>query len=247
MKQTIWSYGGGVQSVTIACLVAAGRLPRPDRVVIADTGREAETTWAYLDAHVRPLLAPLAVEIAPHSLSSVDLYSPKGTLLIPAFTSKEGKTGMLPGYCSVEWKRRVVRRWLRNEGVKKASLWLGISVDEVGRAKPSDVKWLTHEYPLIDLGIRRKDCYGIIEEAGLPPAPKSSCWMCPYRGAPEWAALTPGDLQKAKDFELDIQSRDPNVHLRRDLQPVGSVNPPPTKDLPLFGAVEHCDSGFCWV
>ena len=50
-----WSYGGGTQSVAIAVLVAQGRLPRPELLVIADTGREATETWEYHEKHVAPL------------------------------------------------------------------------------------------------------------------------------------------------------------------------------------------------
>ena len=35
----IVTYGGGIQSTTIAALIVAGRLPRPERLVMADTGR----------------------------------------------------------------------------------------------------------------------------------------------------------------------------------------------------------------
>lgn len=36
-RSLVWSYGGGVQSAAIAVLVLRGELPRPERVVMADT------------------------------------------------------------------------------------------------------------------------------------------------------------------------------------------------------------------
>ena len=112
---TILSYGGGRQTVAICVLIARGLWPKPDRIVIADTGRENPMTWAYLSAHVRPLLAllGLTVEIAPHSLSMVDMYAHNGDLLLPVFT----QTGKLPTFCSNEWKSRVVTRYLSGEGI----------------------------------------------------------------------------------------------------------------------------------
>jgi len=77
MIETVWSYGGGTQSCAIAVLVARGDLPTPDCVVIADTGREASETWAYLDEHIRPLLAPLEVHVAPKTLAT-RLYEATG-------------------------------------------------------------------------------------------------------------------------------------------------------------------------
>lgn len=59
----VWSYGGGTQSIAIAILVQQGRLPRPDRVVIADTGYEFRQTWQYTNEHIAPLLAEIGLEI----------------------------------------------------------------------------------------------------------------------------------------------------------------------------------------
>lgn len=39
---TVWSSGGGTQSSAIAVLILKRLLPRPDRAVIADTGRETQ-------------------------------------------------------------------------------------------------------------------------------------------------------------------------------------------------------------
>ena len=34
-RAIVWSYGGGVQSAAIAVLVVQGKLPRPERIVMA--------------------------------------------------------------------------------------------------------------------------------------------------------------------------------------------------------------------
>ena len=36
-KPVILSYGGGTQSIAICILIAQGRLPKPERIIIADT------------------------------------------------------------------------------------------------------------------------------------------------------------------------------------------------------------------
>lgn len=139
-KHIIFSYGGGTQSAAVVVLIVQGRLPRPERIVMADTGREASQTWDYLREVMQPYLATvgLSVEIASHDLATVDLYGKNGDLLIPAYT----ENGMLPGLCSTEWKKRPISRWLRGQGYGPANpviTWIGISLDEIGRAKPSGV------------------------------------------------------------------------------------------------------------
>lgn len=241
----ILSYGGGVQSVALLCLIRSGQLPTPDMAVIADTGREATTTWDYL----REVSAPLAerlgfvIHVAPHSLASVDLYSKNGSLLIPAYTTANGKVGQMPGYCSVEWKRRVVRRYLRQQGVESATLWLGISCDEAHRAKDSDVGWLRHEYPLLSLNLKRRDCERIIQDSGLPVPNKSSCWMCPYRGPEEWRALTANDWQLATTLDAEIRQIDPLAGISKSGKPLSEWDRLPDAQGKLTG----CEEGYCWT
>src|SRR5690242_16471812 len=56
-----WSYGGGTQTLAIAILIALGKLPKPDLIVMADTGDEATETWEYTITHVLPLFDALGL------------------------------------------------------------------------------------------------------------------------------------------------------------------------------------------
>jgi hypothetical protein len=247
-RAIIWSYGGGVQSAAIACLVVDGRLPRPERIVMADTGREATATWEWLDRAIQPMLATvgLKVEIAPHSLACVDLYAntPGHLPLIPAFSSDAGR---LPNFCSVEWKRRVVHRWLREKGYgpnRPIREWLGISTDESHRARHSDVEWVEYAYPLMfDIPLRRSECVQIVRGAGLGTPPRSSCWMCPFRTNRGWELLkTSDDGDWSKATALDEEIRPLGLALHRSFIPLREV---------VFGgeakqgAFDFCEEGRC--
>jgi hypothetical protein len=248
----VLSYGGGTQTVAIVVLVAMGRLPRPGMVVMADTGREASETWEYAEAHVVPLLARLGLrlEVAPHSLAKRDLYAPNGDLMLPAVTAE----GRLPTFCSGEWKQRVVRRHLRAAGVGECDLWIGISKDEVGRAKDADRKWIRHRWPLLfDVPLTRAECRQVVIDYELPPPPRSSCWCCPHRRDPEWRRLRdhyPADWLGACELDQAIRERDQRggVWLHRSRLPLAEAPlVDEGGDLPAFGAVDGCDSGFCWI
>jgi hypothetical protein len=248
-RTDVWSYGGGTQSIAIAVLVSQGRLPKPARVVIADTGREARSTWEYTDQWVRPLLSPLGltVEVVGHNLSTVDLYGHNGDLLLPVFT----ETGKMPTLCSNEWKKRVIRRYLRSVGYgpdKPIRMWLGMSVDEMHRAGPSDVDWLSHHYPLLlDVQLRREECRTLILKAGLPDPPRSACWMCPHRQNDEWAALPADEFDKAVALDEEIRVKHPGVYLHRSSKPLRDVDLTPVESaLPLFPN-DGCESGYCYV
>lgn len=201
----VLQYGGGRQTVALCVLIAQGRYPRPDRVLIANTSREKQSTWDYLFEVTRPLLATagLGVEIAPHDLAKVDLYGHNGDLLLPVYTL----TGKFQAYCSNEWKARVTDRYLRAQGVAEHISWIGFAFDERRRIKGTDGR----AFPLVDLMLTKADCRKIITDAGLPMPEPSSCWMCPNMPNVEWRAVrdyAPEDFEQACELDEEIRAED---------------------------------------
>jgi hypothetical protein len=251
-----WSSGGGTQSIAIAILIVKGKLPMPEWIGMADTSREGSETFEYHEKYIKPLLATvgLEVDIISHDLATVDLYGHNGDLLLPVYTEK----GKLPTYCSNEWKRHVVRRRLRERGYgpdKPVTTWIGMSVDEIGRLKESELDWQEYQWPLVfDMRMTRLDCKNIIRDYGLPEPPKSSCWMCPHRHNDQWRKLRdeyPEDWRKAVELDNAVRERDKfhAVYLHKDRVPLDQANIEvnPDEGLGIFGGVDACDSGFCFV
>ena len=248
----LWSSGGGVQSNTIGAMIYMGKLKKPDLAAIVDTGRELSTTWDYFDNVTKPALESVGVDfirIDKDAFATVDLFGgEKGdSLLIPAFTDKNGDIGKMPTFCSNEWKTRVVRRWAdlqrRNS---KFNVWIGFTTDEMDRMKfnqKPNTKW-RDVYPLIDLRMARYDCYKIIQEAGWPEPPRSSCWMCPNKPTSEWVwqkENAPEDFQKAIDFEQEIRVIDPHVWLTQEGKPLSECDFDAQQDIWAGGGCEgHC-------
>ncbi len=244
----VWSYGGGVQSAGIAVLVREGALPKPDLVGIAVTGRERQATWDYLRDVIQPYLAPIgvAIEIAPHTLATVDLYAKNGDLLLPAYTER----GKLPSYCAGEWKRRVMERWMRSKGVKDADEWIGFSIDEQERARLKPQRdWYRLVYPLIEKRVSRAACLMMVERAGLPEPPKSRCWQCPHQSAEEWREVkaNPGEWAKATALDNAIREADERggVYLHPSRVPLALADlGKPGDEMPLF---RKCQDAGCWT
>lgn len=242
-----WSYGGGVQSAAIGVLILEGALPKPDLAAIADTGRERRTTWEYLRDVMQPYLEPagIKIEIVPHTLARVDLYTRDGKLLIPAYDSHEGR---LATYCSGEWKRDVMERWLRLQGVKECDCWIGYSQDELWRVKKDHRSWCRYAHPLIDHRISRALCVRLIEAAGLPLPHKSRCWGCPHQGPEEWAEVKADPEEWAAAVALDRQIRDADE--RDGLFLFSGRVPLEMADFGNAGLVppvRQCETGHCWT
>jgi len=74
--------------------------------------------------------------------------------------------------------RRKVRELHEAAGRRPVEQWLGISLDEIGRMRTSDVQYITHRYPLVERRLTRWDCQRWLQAHGWPEVPKSSCIGC---------------------------------------------------------------------
>lgn len=212
MNADILSYGGGRQTVAMLELIRREIAPRPDRIVIADTGRENPSTWEYRAEVAEPLAQSigLTIEIAPRSLAYVDLYAHNGDLLLPVYTA----TGKMSAFCSTEWKVRVVRRYLKAQGIHSATMWIGYALDERDRYKPTKEDatgpWY-RRFPLLDLNLTKRDCIQIITDAGLPLPPPSACYMCPNKRDSEWRFIRdtyPAEWAQAIALDEELRAED---------------------------------------
>jgi len=246
----VWSCGGGTQSAAIAALIVQGRLPKPDIAAIVDTGRERSSTWEYMDGTIVPALSSVGVDM--HRVPQ-EGYAHWGlakgesrSILLPMFTDE----GKLNAFCSNEWKRRVLQRWLREHSVDQCDVWIGISLDEMKRVRAPKEKWYQERYPLIfDLKppMRRGDCVKLVEQMGWPTPPRSSCWCCPNMGDREWRDVKenyPEDFEKAVQLEREIRRTDAGLWLHKRRIPLDMVDI--ESQLDMFDAAV-CATGMCWV
>lgn len=247
---TVFNYGGGRQTIAMVIMILKGVLPRPDIIVMADTGRENDSTWEYLNNHVQPLLAEheMQVQIAPRELSTVDVYGHNGTLLLPVYTP----TGKFSAYCSGEWKKSVVDRYLRSKNIKSGTRWLGLAFDEPRRwSRMHNVRkgqWTT-VCPLVDLMVNTDACLAIIRAAGLPEPHNSSCWMCPNKKNAQWRFIRDNYPQRwAEAIQMDelirVNAEHSTVYLHHSRVPLSQANLGEEENKAV---VKQCSLGMCFV
>ena len=253
MKQ-VWNCGGGTQSVAIGVLIIQGRLPKPDLSVIADTGRECNSTWEYLNSFLNPALSKVGLEVVrvgqEFAYSHDGLFSNNDETLIPAFTTESGDVGKLRNFCNRWWKQDVIDNWLsRVHGIteSKRVKWIGFSLDEAVRASRmiggKEFKSGRIRIPLVfEVPMRRYQCVELVEAFGLPTPPRSRCWLCPNQSDAEWKALPKDEFQAAVLAEREIRARDPQAWFHRSCQPLDQVNFNAQQELTV-----PCDSGNCFL
>lgn len=228
MTITAISYGGGVQSTALVVLAATGQL-HADVAMFANVGDDSERVETL--AYVRDVAIPWAgergfevVEVQAVHRSGPHKGEPRtllGELERPesrSFGIPVRMSNGAPGTrrCTDTFKIRVVARELRWRGASSehpGELMIGISVDEIERARDAlDPRHSEYRraYPLLDLGLSRSQCAQVIRDAGLPVPPKSACWFCPFHRPSTWAEMRrdePELFDRAQHLEDSLNER----------------------------------------
>lgn len=210
----VLSLGAGVQSSGLALMMEAGELPKADLVMFADTGAEPQAVYRYLEYLKSVLTMPLLIVMQGEGLRKQIEAACRGEVKrassLPLFT---GNGGRIIRQCTWDFKVMPIRRELKKR-TKKAVMIRGISFDERHRAKPSDVKWIIHDHPLVDNKIDRHTIARWVVEKGHPLPPKSACAECPNRCNTEWLRmrdLAPADFEEACRMDELMRDRLPGM------------------------------------
>jgi 3'-phosphoadenosine 5'-phosphosulfate sulfotransferase (PAPS reductase)/FAD synthetase len=260
----IVSYGGGIQSTALLVLAAEHTIDY-QTFVFANVGDDSEhpATLEYIEQIAKPYAAEHGIQI--HELRHTRRDGEEETIYkkltrpgtrstcIPIYLEGSGAPGRRS--CTSDFKIRRIAIWLHRHGATKddpATVALGISTDEFQRAR-TDSSDPTQKvvYPLLDLRLSRNDCRRIIEQAGLPVPPKSSCWFCPFHSMATWHELKrtqPALFERAVELEHTLSDRSDSVpgrgkvFLTRKLRPLDQV----IGDQSSFDFLDDmCESGYC--
>ncbi len=262
MKHII-SLGAGVQSSTVALMAAHSEItPMPDCAIFADTQAEPQSVYKWLDWLEEQLPFPVHRVSRPNVIkNALKIRTSKKTdgdymqLRVPAFTlDAKGNKGTLWRQCTSFWKVEMIQKHcveFKGEGI---SMLLGISTDEAHRQKDSRKSWITHSYPLIEMGMSRADCLNWMANKGYLQPPRSACYFCPYHSDAEWIRLKrdePEAFASAVQFERDMQGQmakldriDSIPYLHSERKPLDQINFRHERQPNMFG--NDCE-GMCGV
>lgn len=226
----VLSLGAGVQSTVLALMAEKGEhdLPKPDIAIFADTGWEPQAVYEHLDWLETQLSYPVVrVDNGNIKENLMNGVMPNGSKFvgIPAYLAKEdGGDGIMRRQCTMEYKLKPIHREIRNVlGMKsrqpvprhiKVEMWVGISVEEIGRDKPSREEWIEKKFPLIELGFHRAQLHKWFQ-TNYPDRtlPKSACIGCPYHSDGVWKDMKENDPDSfMQAIQVDIALREnPNI------------------------------------
>lgn len=213
----ILSLGWGVQSFTLAAMVALGELEPVDYAIHADTTHESKLTYEFADRwrwwlHDKGIKV---ITVRPDD-KNLGMFNQYRGVFVPAYTQCTKGYGQLHRQCTGNWKIAPIRRWVwEHRNGEPVEMWLGISLDEFRRMKQSDVKYITNRWPLIEPKMTRLDCMNWLEKNGIEIPPRSACVFCPYHSTREWQRIkqVPADWESAIEYDRAIRKIRPPFDL----------------------------------
>ena len=245
------SLGAGVQSTAVLLLACEGVIPRFDVALFADTGWEPRAVYANLErlrAHAE--MAGIPVRTVAAGNIRADALDPKHRFVsMPLHTlNPDGSRGLARRQCTSEYKiiplKKAARELLGYPHPRRvprgvyAEQAIGISTDEIGRAKDSGLRFLRNVFPLLELSFDRAMCREFLAERGFGDTVKSACLGCPFHGNAGWRLVRdhdPDGWREAVEFDRAIRHGYPRAttqgqslrgqyFLRRSCTPLDEVD-----------------------
>jgi len=262
-EYNVLSLGAGVQSSALALMAAHGEItPTPDFAVFADVGAEPTEVYEWLET-LRELIAKSPHPYPIYTVSKGNLTDDQLTpatrkkdaksggkagetylkRLIPVFGLHNGNvTAALGRKCTADYKVAPIHSFLREKcnikrGQKTPTVteWIGISWDEIQRAKDPKVNWCNHRHPLLELRMNRAQCVDWMTNNGYPIPPRSACYYCPFHDDAEWRRMRDEDqehFKKAVEFDKKLRQQfkehdrimEMETYLHRSCKPLDEID-----------------------
>lgn len=263
--ETQWnvlSLGAGVQSSCLALMAAKGEIsPTPDFAVFADTGAEPDEVYEWLETLEKLIQKsenPFPIFTVKHGdleqatlkpvISQGKGKKPTGETylkrIIPMFgiLPSGEKTAAIGRACTADFKIKPIHKFIRNKceikrAQKEATVteWIGISWDEIQRAKDSRLPYMQKRYPLLEMRINRTSCLAWMANNNFPTPPRSACYFCPFHSDKEWRRLRdkdPKHFKKAIDYDKQLRKAfidhdkftDMTMFLHNSCVPLGEID-----------------------
>ena len=158
------------------------------------------------------------------------------------------------GIHSSEAIRRVKGIYLRNEGpwsIYQTTVKTSVKLANGKKEKiEKPIKWLTHYYPLVDLGFNRHICQIKIVSEKIPYLLSSECDGCPHKDLTRWERTSPEVLDELSKLEslfngefFFTDKRIPLLEAIEAMKKERAINPERHKSEADFG----CGNAICGV
>ena len=230
------SLGAGKQSSYMLINALEGKYGvKPDLAIFSDTGCEPKYVYEYLEwlrvycriNHDFEIITVTAGNLKQDVIDYVE-GKKKRVAMLPLRLEADGMTMR---QCTADYKIAPVRRYLQKiRERRRVRLWIGISLDEMERAKVSNVKYIDNYYPLLENRITIDRILAFFDYRKLPEPGKSACLMCPFHSFAYWSMLkrwSKEEFDDACDFDdliRDYPGLEKRAYLSNQLKPLRDID-----------------------
>lgn len=242
----ILSCGAGMQSTALALMACEKALFFPDQyplvpiydaIVFCDLGKEPEWVYRQVDfiqtackrAHI-PFYV-LKTNLYEHYTHN---FGVKRVVSIPFWTlDEEGKKGKMLRNCTMDYKINAIQKFvryellgyqkyqrMRPEDAKAHELHIGFSYEERQRCKENPHPMFVNQFPLVEMGMERKDNYAYIRDVWGLVTKASACNFCPFHRNYFFKYLKETNLQDYTElvqFDDMLEEKQPLTKIRNKL------------------------------
>lgn len=239
----ILSCGAGMQSTALALIsceqvhfpVKHPEVPRYDAIIYCDLG--IEPAWVpqqvqFIERACKSASIPFYILQSNLYQDYIQNFGVRRVSAMPFWTlDDDDKPGRIARRsCTVDYKITMIQKFvryellgyrpyqrLRTEDIGGHELHIGFSKEESNRSFPSRHKMFRNQFPLIDMGWERKDCYQYNLETWGLDSKASACLVCPFHRNYFFQHIKhnfPSDYACVINFDELLEKRQPQSNIR---------------------------------
>lgn len=212
-------------------------VPVYDLVVFCDLGKEPPWVLSQVE-FIRKACETVGIEFivlkSPLYQDYLRDFGKRRVVSIPFWTlSPEGKKGKMMRNCTMEYKIDMIQKYVRweilgyrkgqrtkQEDLKAHEMHIGFSAEEKQRCKDNPHKMFVNHFPLVEMGLERKDNYAYIRDVWGLETKASACTFCPFHRNYFFQHLKNEEPEKYRDlveFDELLEREQPNTKIQSKL------------------------------
>lgn len=244
-KMKILSCGAGMQSTALA-LMACENVREPEKyplvpvydlVAFCDLGKEPSWVMSQVQ-FIRGACQDAGIKFvvlqSPLYMDYLKNFGKRRVVSIPFWTiDQDGKKGKMMRNCTMEYKINLIQNYVRweilgyrkgqrtkPEDLKAHEMHIGFSAEEKQRCRENPHKMFVNHFPLVDMGLERKDNYAYIRDVWGLITKASACTFCPFHRNYFFEHLKNNHLDQYGElieFDEMLEREQPNTKIRSKL------------------------------
>ena len=212
-------------------------VPVYDLVAFCDLGKEPP--WVirqvrFIEKACDAADIPFVILQSPLYKDYLDNFGKSRVTSIPFWTiDQDGHKGKMMRSCTLDYKINLIQNYVRwnilgyakgqrtkEKDLKAHEVHIGFSAEEQKRCKENPHKMFVNKYPLVEMGLERKDNYAYIRDVWGLETKASACSFCPFHRNYFFHYLKenePDEYRAVTEFDDMLEKEQPNTKIRSKL------------------------------